>query len=321
MTPSGRKIPFGPRLPAVAMGGRQMELLLRSFDKACPGRVRTGEPMARHTTIAAGGPARFFAVPKSRREVVSLVRAALKHEIDYIAIGKGSNLLVRDGGFNGLVIKFGSDMAGLTVFKRTAYAEAGASFTHVGKVLTRSGRVGFEFAVGIPGSVGGAVRMNAGAWGSDVAGVLESVRLVDERGRLAVLGVAEMGLGYRTSSLPPRSIVLSAIFNCPAGAIDEEKLKRSLNRAETQPLSQRSFGSAFKNPAGGHAGRMIDECGLKGTRRGGVMVSDKHANFLVNVGENTKANDIEDLLGWIAERVETRFQVALTPEVIIIGDR
>ena len=308
-------------MAVVAMDARKQETELRVLDSACPGRVRTGEPMARHTTIAAGGPARFFAVPKSRREVVSLVRAALKHEIDYIAIGKGSNLLVRDGGFNGLVIKIGSDMAGLTVFKRTAYAEAGASFTHFGKVLMRSGRAGFEFAVGIPGSVGGAVRMNAGAWGSDVAGVLESVRLVDERGRLAVRGVAELGLGYRTSSLPRRSIVLSAIFNCPPGAIDEEKLKRSLNRAETQPLSQRSFGSAFKNPPGGYAGRMIDECGLKGTRRGGVMVSDKHANFLVNVGENTKANDIEDLLGWIAERVETRFQVALTPEVIIIGDR
>jgi UDP-N-acetylmuramate dehydrogenase len=151
--------------------------------------------------------------------------------------------------------------------------------------------------------------------------VLESVRIVDESGRLAVLGVGELGLGYRTSSLPRRSIVLSAIFKCPPGKIDEEKLKKSLSRGDTQPLSQPSFGSAFKNPPGGHAGRMIEECGLKGTRRGGVMVSDKHANFLVNIGENTKANDIEDLIGWIAEKVEARFRVALTPEVIIIGDR
>ena len=308
-------------LPVAAMDARKPESVLRSLEKACPGRIRLDEPMARHTTIGAGGPARFFAVPKTGREVVSLVRAALKLEIDYIGIGKGSNLLVRDGGYDGLVIKIAGDIAGLVVYKRTAHAEAGVSFTHLGKVLTRSGRSGFEFAVGIPGSVGGAVRMNAGAWGCEVAGVLESVKIVDGSGRLAVLGVEELGLGYRTSRLPPRSIVLSAIFNCPPGAIDQEKLRLSLNRAETQPLKQRSFGSAFKNPPGGYAGRMIDECGLKGTRRGGVMVSDKHANFLVNVGENTKANDIEDLIGWIVERVEARSHVALTPEVIIIGDR
>jgi UDP-N-acetylmuramate dehydrogenase len=298
-----------------------MESLLKIFDKACPGSVRLDEPMAGHTTIAAGGAAKFFAVPRSKREVVSLVRAALAQEVDYIAIGKGSNLLVRDGGYNGLVIKIAADMAVLRIYKQTAYAEAGASFTHLGKVLMRNGRSGFEFAVGMPGSVGGAVRMNAGAWGADVSGVLESVRIVDARGRVAVLGVRELGLGYRTSALSPRAIVLSAVFHCPPGAIDEEKLRKSQSRGDTQPISQRSFGSAFKNPPGGQAGRMIDECGLKGTRRGGVMISDKHANFLVNVGENTKANDIEDLIGWIVEKVEARFKVALTPEVIIIGDR
>jgi UDP-N-acetylmuramate dehydrogenase len=308
-------------LRVVAMETREKEAVLRTLERACPGGIRLDEPMARHTTIGTGGPARFFAVPKSRQEVVSLVRAALGLGIDYMGVGRGSNLLVRDGGYNGLVIKIAGNMAAFVVYKRTAHAEAGVSFTRLGRVLTRSGRAGFEFAVGIPGSVGGAVRMNAGAWGREVAGVLQSVKIADGKGRTAVLGREELGFVYRGSNLPERSIVLSAVFNCPPGAIDEERLRQSMSRGETQPVSQRSFGSAFKNPPGGFAGRMIDECGLKGTRRGGVMVSEKHANFLVNVGEDTKANDIEDLIGWIVERVEAKFHVRLSPEVIIIGDR
>ena len=295
--------------------------LARALEKACPGGIRTGEPMARHTTIGAGGAARFFAEPGSLREVVSLVRAALEKGVDFIAIGKGSNLLVRDGGYDGLVIHLGARISGFALHKRTAHAEAGMSFTHLGKVLTREGRPGFEFAVGIPGSVGGAVRMNAGAWGASVADVLGTVKIVDADGRIATLQAGELGFGYRSSSLPEGSIVLSAVFRCPPGEIDEEKLRRSMSRGTTQPLSQKSFGSAFKNPPEGHAGWMIEHCGLKGVRRGGVEVSRKHANFLVNVGDGTKANDIEDLMLWNVERVEAKFKVTLIPEVMIIGNR
>lgn len=297
------------------------ERLARALEKACPGRVLYGEPMARHTTIGAGGAARFFAEPGNAREVAALVREALGAGIDHMAIGKGSNLLVRDGGYDGLVIHIGRNMSKFDLHRCSARAEAGMSFTQLGKVLTREGRPGFEFAVGIPGSVGGAVRMNAGAWGASVSGVLRTVRVVDASGRIAILEAAELGLAYRTSSLPAKSIVLSALFDCPPGEIDQEKLELSMTRSKTQPLSQKSFGSAFKNPPGGYAGRMIDECGLKGARRGGVEVSEKHANFLVNVGEDTKANDIEDLMKWIVEKVEAKFKVTLTPEVIIIGDR
>ncbi len=291
------------------------------LEKACPGGIRFGEPMSRHTTIGAGGPAKFFAVPKTRGSVVSLVRAAIALGIDYIAIGKGSNLLVRDGGYNGLVIQIGRDLSRMTVYRKTAHAEAGWSFTQLGKKLTAEGRPGFEFAIGIPGSVGGAIRMNAGAWGRDVAGVLETAGIIDEAGRLAVLEAAELGFQYRATSLPRRAIVLSSVFKCPPGEIDDATLQKSRSRGLTQPLSERSFGSAFKNPPGDYAGRLIDECGLKGTRRGGVMVSQKHANFLVNAGEATSANDIEDLMTWIAGRVEAKFQVTLTPEVMIVGDR
>ncbi len=308
-------------LTLLAMDREKERALSLSLERACPGGVRLEEPMARHTTIGAGGAARYFAVPRSTREVVALVRVALDLGVDYIAIGKGSNLLVRDGGYRGLVIQMGGHISKFILHKRTAHAEAGMSFTQLGKVLTREGRGGFEFAVGIPGSVGGAVRMNAGAWGCSVAGVLESVKVVDGNGRVAVLGADELGFEYRGSSLPSGSIVLSAVFNSPPGEVDKAKLEQSMSRAATQPLSQKSFGSAFKNPPGGHAGRLIEECGLKGAHRGGAEVSEKHANFLVNVGENTKANDIEDLMVWIVEKVEAKFNVTLIPEVIIIGNR
>jgi len=303
------------------MDKRGQGTIRKRLDRACPGGVREGEPMSSHTTIGASGPARFFAVPMTTTQVVSLVRAAVGLGLDYIGIGKGSNLLVRDGGYDGLVIQVAANLARLAVYSRTAHAEAGLSFNKLGKILTREGRPGFEFAVGIPGSVGGAVRMNAGAWGADVSGVLKSVKVIDGAGRVHVLGAGDLGLRYRKSELPPRSIVLGAVFNCPPGAIDEEMLGRSMSRGETQPLAQKSFGSTFKNPKDGFAGRLIEECGLKGVRRGGVMVSEKHANFLVNIGEDTKANDIEDLVGWIIEKVEARFNVRLSPEVIIIGNR
>lgn len=293
----------------------------RSLERACGSGLRLDEPMSRHTTFGAGGTARYFAEPDCSRDVVALVRAALKHGIRFIGIGRGSNLIVRDGGFDGLVIKVASKLGRIDLRARTANAEAGVSFTRLGRTLTREGRPGFEFAVGIPGSVGGAVRMNAGAWGGEVSKVLKSVKFVDRTGRITVLRADQLGFGYRKSELPAGAIVLSALFNCPPGEMDENAVRDALQRIDTQPLSKRSFGSTFKNPPGDHAGRMIDECGLKGVRRGNVVVSEKHANFLENDGENTRANDVEDLMTLIIETVKSRFDVTLDPEVIIIGDR
>jgi UDP-N-acetylmuramate dehydrogenase len=295
--------------------------MAKRLDRACPGGVRANEPMARHTTIGVGGAARFFATPRTVREVAALVRAASDLGIAYIPIGNGSNLLVRDGGYDGLVIHIGRELSKLVLRVRTAQAEAGLSFTRLGKVLTREGRPGFEFAVGIPGSVGGAVRMNAGAWGHSLAGVLTSIRIVDETGKIVALAVDRLGLAYRRSALPGGAVVVSALFKAPPGKVDQALLERSMTRGATQPLSRRSFGSAFKNPPGDFAGRLIEECGLKGARRGGVEVSRKHANFLVNLGEDTRAADVEDLMDQIAEKVESRFKVRLIPEVIVIGNR
>lgn len=299
--------------------GRDMDIT-NTLRRACPG-LRTGESMAKHTTIGAGGKARFFALPASVREVTRLVRAAIRIGVPYIGVGRGSNLLVRDGGYEGLVIKVASNVAALQIRTRTAYAEAGVSFTRLGRVLSKDGRPGFEFAIGIPGSVGGAVRMNAGAFGGEIAKVLKSVRAIDGNGRIVVLTPDELGFRYRHSTLPAGSIIVSAIFRCPRGRVDAATMERTLSRKATQPLSDRSFGSTFTNPPGKFAAQLIEASGLKGTRRGGVMISAKHANFIVNVGENTKANDAEDLIRHVIDVVEDKHGVRLKPEVIIIGDR
>lgn len=297
------------------------DTILRDLRRVCPRGVRTNESMAKHTTIAAGGSVRFFALPRDSREAVGLVRVALKRRLPYRGIGKGSNLLVRDGGFDGLLIKVAHNLNGLRLYKRTVYAEAGVSFTRLGRTLTREGRPGFEFAIGIPGSVGGAVRMNAGAFGSDVSRILKSVKVVDNRGRLVTLRREQLDFRYRRSNLTPEAIVLSAIFNCPPGPMDKEQLERTLSRKKTQPLSDRSFGSTFTNPPGGFAAELIDRCNLKGVRIGGAMISKKHANFIVNTGEGTRANDVEDLIEFVIEEVRTRCGVELRPEVVIVGNR
>jgi UDP-N-acetylmuramate dehydrogenase len=283
--------------------------------------MRLDESMGKHTSIGAGGSVRFFAVPHSVPQVVAVVRAAIKRGLPYVGIGRGSNLLVRDGGFDGLIIKVGTNLSGMRLYKRTAYAEAGLSFTKLGRVLTKNGRPGFEFAIGIPGSVGGAVRMNAGAFGSEVGRVLKTAKLINGEGRIVVLKPEQLAFRYRGSSLPANAVLLSVTFSCPPGEMDAAQLKRTLSRKETQPLSNRSFGSTFKNPPGGFAAQMIEACGLKGARRGGAMISKKHANFVVNLGENTRANDVEDLIEFVAKSVKKKFGVRLKPEVVILGNR
>jgi UDP-N-acetylmuramate dehydrogenase len=308
-------------MQAVAMRAVDCQKIEAELRRVCPRGVRLDEPMSKHTTFGAGGKAWFFAAPHRAPELVSVVRTAVKWGLPYMGVGRGSNLLVRDGGYEGLIIQVAGNLAGFRVLKRTAHAEAGLSFTKLGRVLTRNGRPGFEFAVGIPGSVGGAVRMNAGAFGSELSNVFKSAKLIDGNGKIVVLKPEEMAFRYRGSTLPPNSIVLSAIFHCPPGEIDEVRLQQSLGRKHTQPLSERTFGSTFRNPRSGYAGQMIEACGLKGERRGGAMVSKKHANFMVNVGEGTRANDVEDLIEFVADRVEVKFGVRLKPEVIIIGNR
>jgi len=285
------------------------------------GGLRMDEPMSRHTTIGVGGNARLLAVPASMGQVARAVRYAAKVNLPWVVVGKGSNLIVRDGGYDGMIIKLGTHLATTRVNKLTVRAGGGASFALLSRKVTRMGRTGLEFGIGIPGTVGGAVRMNAGAFGGEVSDALCRVKFVDADGEVRVLEASEMKFSYRRSSLPKGAIVLSATFGCPPGRIRKDVYDRSLARKETQPISARTFGSTFVNPPGGYAARMIEGCGLKGTRRGGAMISDKHANFIINIDGNAKAADVEGLIRMMRREVKKKYGTTLKTEVIVIGNR
>jgi UDP-N-acetylmuramate dehydrogenase len=283
--------------------------------------LRCDEPMSRHTTIGVGGAARFLVVPRNMDQITKLVRFARSSKIDYVVLGKGSNLIVRDGGYDGMVVKLGAYMSKTRINQMTVLAEGGVSFSRLARNVTRRGRTGLEFAVGIPGTVGGAVVMNAGAFGGEVADVVRRVKLVDPQGQQRVLQAKDIRFRYRGSSIPRDSVVLSATFNCPPGEIDRKTYERSLGRKETQPISERTFGSTFVNPPGDFAARMIESCGLKGVGRGGAKISEKHANFIVNSGGEATSRDVEYLIRLMRREVKKKFGVTLKTEVIVIGNR
>jgi len=278
-------------------------------------------PMARYTTIGVGGAAQYMVTPRNYLQVSALVKYAHKSRLDYFVLGKGSNLIVRDAGYPGMIIKMGTYLSKIRINRRTVFAEGGTSFARLARKTAQEGRTGMEFGIGIPGTVGGAVKMNAGAFGGDVAGILVRVKLVDGDGVERVLRPDQLRFSYRKSGLPRGSVVLSATFNCPPGKKDTRTWQNSLARKNTQPISQRTFGSTFVNPQGDYAARMIEDCGLKGVRRGGAMISEKHANFIVNPDGNATASDVEKLIRLMRREVNKKFGVRLRTEVIVIGNR
>jgi UDP-N-acetylmuramate dehydrogenase len=284
-------------------------------------RVRVDDPMSRYTTVGVGGPARIVAMPKSAAEVRRIVRYAIARGIPYVAVGKGSNLIVRDGGYDGIVICLATRFTAARVNARTVYAQAGASFAALARKMTKQGRTGLEFGIGIPGTVGGAVHMNAGAFGGEVRDVLERVRIVDEAGAWRTVRAKEIEFSYRHTSLHPAAIVVDATFRCTPGPIRRDVYERSVGRKNTQPIWERSFGSTFVNPPGRFAAEMIEACGLKGERSGGAMISDVHANFIVNVEGKASAADVEGLIERARAEVRKKFGVDLKTEVIVIGNR
>ncbi len=291
---------------------------LRAF---LEGRVRVSEPMSKHTTIGVGGPARVMALPASALEVAKIVRIARAANIAYVPVGKGSNLIVRDAGFEGIVIQLAEHMTRVKTTARTVWAEGGASFAPLARKLTKQGRTGLEFGIGIPGSVGGAVRMNAGAFGGEVKDALSRVRIVDETGRLQALSAKDIAFTYRHTSIPSSTVVVEAVFRCAPGTIRKDVYERSIGRKETQPIWERSFGSTFVNPPGRYAAEMIEGCGLKGMRHGGAMFSDLHANFIINVEGRASAADVEALIATAQAEVKKKYGIELKTEVIVIGNR
>ena len=287
-------------------------------------QVLEHEPMARHTTMRVGGPAEILFSPASEGELLFAVREAKRAGAPFRIIGNGSNLLVLDGGLPGLTIRLGEAFSKISVDGNQIRAQAGALLSRVAAAARDASLTGLEFASGIPGSAGGGMAMNAGAYGGQLSDVFEGCRALDpETGIISALGPAEMALGYRESAALSRGLIVTeAAFRLTAGektAIQAKMDDLSARRREKQPLNLPSAGSTFKRPEGHFAGALIEQAGLKGLRVGGACVSEKHAGFVVN-DENATARDVLDLIRLVQARVLEHSGVRLETEVRILGE-
>jgi len=281
------------------------------------------EPMSRHTSFRIGGPADALLVPRSVEDIQSIVRFALESSLPLTIVGNGSNLLIRDGGLRGLVMKIGDNFARIETCGTRCCAQAGALLRDVSRSVGDATLSGLEFAIGIPGTLGGAVIMNAGAYGGEMKDVIREVTAIDNEGELRRMNPEDLQFGYRRSVLQQTEwIVADATMELAPGdseAIEARLADLTRQRESKQPLEMPSAGSVFKRPPGGYVGPMVEELGLKGFRIGGAQVSPKHAGFIVNAGEAT-ASDVLDLIAHVRARVQERFGVWLDTEVRVIGE-
>ena len=283
--------------------------------------VLENEPMSRHTTFKIGGNADIYIEPATS-EVVPLVNLLRNQQIPFMVIGNGSNLLVSDHGIEGVVISLGKNASEITIEGNAITAEAGALLSRVANEAASHGLTGMEFAAGIPGSIGGAVFMNAGAYGGEIKDIIVSATVLTSDYQFEEWSREQLDLSYRHSSLMDKgAIVLSATLRLESG--DEEAIRAIMNelkekRVEKQPLNFPSAGSTFKRPEGYFAGKLIQDAGLRGYSVGGAQVSEKHCGFVVNTGNATCA-DVVELMKNVDAKVFEQFGVHLEPEVRVIG--
>ncbi|WP_262694964.1 UDP-N-acetylmuramate dehydrogenase [Kordiimonas aquimaris] len=301
-----------------------MQASFSSFLDALPhvkGRLVKDAPLARLSWFRTGGAADLLFEPADEADLIAFLKTVpIKTPIT--VIGVGSNLLVRDGGVRGIVIRLGRGFADINIRGNVVKAGAAAMDVHVAKAAAKAEMSGLEFLVGVPGTIGGAIRMNAGAYGDEIKDVLKHVHAVDRYGHLHEFLPADCGFSYRHSKLDDDLIILGASFNVVAG--DEEIILVKMNeisnsRADSQPLGTRTGGSTFKNPDGKYAWELIDQAGCRGMRIGGAQVSEKHCNFLINHGDAT-AEDIERLGDDVRAKVLAHSGVELEWEIKRIGD-
>ena len=278
--------------------------------------------MMKHTSFRAGGAARWFAVPETAEELKAVLAACRKADTPWYVIGNGSNLLVSDKGFPGVIIST-DKFDRLEVNGTEITVGAGVMLSKLANTAYKAGLTGLEFAAGIPGTVGGACVMNAGAYGSEMINVLKSVTVLTPEGTVETLPAESLELGYRTSVIPKKGyLVLEAVMSLIEGNMEESKALMddlAFRRKDKQPLEFPSAGSTFKRPAGHFAGKLIEDCGLKGFTVGGAQVSEKHAGFVINKGGAT-ASDIYNLCKEVEKRVKAEFGVSLEMEVKLLGE-
>lgn len=284
--------------------------------------VKLDEPMKNHTTFRIGGNAEVFA-QVATSEIADLIKLCKVNNVPYVILGNGSNVLVGDKGVKGVVISVGNRMSSIEIENDEVFAEAGALLSQVANMAATESLTGMEFAAGIPGSIGGAVLMNAGAYGGEIKDILVSVKLLTEEGEIVERLAKDLDLSYRHSAIMSEGgVVLSARLKLKKG--DEVEIRKTMTelkekRVEKQPLNYPSAGSTFKRPEGYFAAKLIDDCGLRGYRVGGAQVSEKHCGFVVNVG-NATASDVLSVMKDVNDKVKSAVDVELEPEVRMIGE-
>ena len=285
--------------------------------------IKIDEPMKKHISFRVGGPADILVRPRTEEQLSQILKYIDENALPYLIIGNGSNLLVKDGGIRGIVIEFGDNFNNFEIDGNIIKAQSGALLAIIGRNAMKNSLTGFEFAAGIPGTLGGALAMNAGAYGGEMKQVVKSVKLMDTDGNIFELSNEEMKFEYRKSLLSSTDyIVLSAVIELQEGNIDEIKATMadySNKRVTKQPLNLPSAGSTFKRPEGNFAAKLIDDCGLRGLTLRGAQVSDKHCGFVVNSG-GADAKDILDLMFIVKSTVNGKFGIMLEEEVKIIGE-
>ena len=298
-----------------------MEIVKQIKEELAGIEILFNEPLKQYTYTKVGGAADYLAFPRNQYELKRIVTFANAQEIPWMVLGNSSNIIVRDGGIEGFVIMF-DHFHDIRVNGYVIEAEAGAKLIDVTHVARYHSLTGFEFACGIPGSIGGAVYMNAGAYGGEIAHILQSCKVLTPEGEIKTLSASDLAFGYRHSKIQETGdVVISAKFALAPGnydQINQEMARLTHLRELKQPLEYPSCGSVFKRPVGHFAGQLISEAGLKGHRIGGVEVSEKHAGFMINVDHGT-AKDYEDLIAHVIATVEKSAGVTLEREVRIIG--
>ena len=298
-----------------------MEIVKQIKEELAGIEILFNEPLKQYTYTKVGGGADYLAFPRNHYELKRIVTFANNHEIPWMVLGNSSNIIVRDSGIEGFVIMF-DHFHDVRVNGYVIEAEAGAKLIDVTHVARYHSLTGFEFACGIPGSIGGAVYMNAGAYGGEIAHILQSCKVLTPEGEIKTLSASDLAFGYRHSKIQETGdVVISAKFALAPGnydQINQEMARLTHLRELKQPLEYPSCGSVFKRPVGHFAGQLISEAGLKGHRIGGVEVSEKHAGFMINVDHGT-AKDYEDLIAHVIATVEKSTGVTLEREVRIIG--
>ena len=285
-------------------------------------KIRRDEPMKTHTTFRVGGPADYFVMPETAEEVQRVTELCRTEEVPCYVIGNGSNLLVSDDGYRGVILQIYRSMSGISVQGNIIRAQAGALLSAIAAKACENSLTGFEFAAGIPGTIGGASVMNAGAYGGEMKDVLKSVTVLDSAGQIRRIDRENLEMGYRTSIIASQgNIRLDAVVVLSADSPEEIKARMDdlrTRRVTKQPLEYPSAGSTFKRPEGYFAGKLIQDAGLAGFQVGGAKVSEKHCGFVINTG-NATAADIHSLMRQVSAKVEEKFGVALEPEVKRLG--